>query len=106
MQEATKLRHRPFLHCSTIPLVIFALSWLLQNVISHRHTVWITIILCAFISHHIRDSTRRGLWLWPFGHTKPLPYLAYIGITQALPHILAYFIKTSRTTYDKVVMDV
>lgn len=48
------------------------------------------IVLISFLSHHIRDATRRGLWLAPFGTTKPIPYYLYIITDMILPHIVFF----------------
>lgn len=47
------------------------------------------ILAAAFLSHHIRDSKRRGLWLWPLGSTPPLPIVLYLTSQMLLPHIFA-----------------
>lgn len=46
------------------------------------------ILLAALLSHHIRDSTRRGFWMWPFGTTKPLPHVAYLLAEILLPNAI------------------
>lgn len=43
------------------------------------------MIFCAFITHHIRDATRRGLWFLLYGHTKPIPYWIYVSLIILLP---------------------
>jgi hypothetical protein len=49
--------------------------------------------LVAFSSHHIRDATRRGLWIIPwFLTTKPLPYYLYLSLIAAIPPFLAMFV--------------
>ncbi|GAB1606217.1 transmembrane protein 267-like [Argonauta hians] len=45
----------------------------------------------ACLSHHLRDAYRRGLWLWPFGSTAPLPYPVYIMATLLLPSTVKTF---------------
>jgi hypothetical protein len=34
----------------------------------------------------LRDATRRGLWLYPFGSIPPIPYAVYIVSCMLLPH--------------------
>ena len=46
--------------------------------------------LLAFSSHHVRDATRRGLWLVPgVWSTKPLPYWLYVSLVLVMPPLLA-----------------
>lgn len=61
---------------------------------------WIAMV--AVLSHHIRDATRRGLWLWPLGSTPPIPYFGYIFLLALLPLITAYVI-VQPSTYSKMV---
>ncbi|XP_014230849.1 transmembrane protein 267 [Trichogramma pretiosum] len=89
INDATHLRHRPFLHCTTIPIFLWGLMSFLYK-ITHA-SKWITygtMILASFLSHHVRDGNRRGLWFWPFGSTQPIPYYLYIVICILLPYTL------------------
>ncbi|XP_018396387.1 PREDICTED: transmembrane protein C5orf28 isoform X1 [Cyphomyrmex costatus] len=88
-QDATHLQKRPFLHCTTIPLLLWTFFILLSNTFHSplmEHISW--VILAAFLSHHIRDGTRRGLWFCPFGSTRPIPYYLYVSLSMSLPYIL------------------
>ncbi|XP_074661454.1 transmembrane protein 267-like [Tubulanus polymorphus] len=40
--------------------------------------------------HHLRDATRRGVYLWPFGTTPPVPYNVYIVVTITIPIIMKF----------------
>lgn len=51
------------------------------------------MIVCAFLSHHIRDASRRGFWIYPFGHTHPIPYYLYILLTFIVPSFLSILLK-------------
>ncbi|KAF7282014.1 hypothetical protein GWI33_003675 [Rhynchophorus ferrugineus] len=88
LKDATRLKNRPFLHCTTLPLVVFmilaVISYSLQWNSLKRFAL---LLLTAFISHHIRDATRRGLWLYPFGSTAPIPYAFYITLTCLVPFV-------------------
>ncbi|KAF7386989.1 hypothetical protein HZH66_011441 [Vespula vulgaris] len=80
LNDATNLNKRPFLHCTTIPILlwlIMILSSITFNYPSLNQYSW--IVSASFLSHHIRDATRRGLWFCPFGSTQPIPYNLYIG---------------------------
>ncbi|XP_028139609.1 transmembrane protein 267 [Diabrotica virgifera virgifera] len=91
LKNATKLKHRPFLHCSTFPLafciLLFLTGHVLDNYALKRNGL---LLFTAFGSHHTRDATRRGYWFYPFGSTVPLPYIMYIGISCVLPHTVMY----------------
>ncbi|KAJ8985766.1 hypothetical protein NQ317_014419 [Molorchus minor] len=88
-EDATNLKQRPPLHCSTFPLVIclplLMLSYVLYLPSLKRS---ILIVLTAFVSHHTRDATRRGFWLYPYGSTPPIPYGIYVLITCMIPHLI------------------
>jgi hypothetical protein len=62
------------------------------------------MVLCAFFTHHIRDATRRGLWIWPVGDTKPIPYILYIIGVVLVPHVLNLVLSFGQyaVTYRKV----
>lgn len=89
LKAALNLPHRPPLHCSTlIPVLCFSLRllmWALRLKDSWCSLPWMLFV--ALASHHVRDGTRHGLWLWPLGHTPPLSHWLYISITATLPHL-------------------
>lgn len=87
-------RERPFLHCSTIPVILLILSTIISYKFKSTKLFrygW--LIWTAFISHHIRDANRRGLWFYPFGSTPPLSSIFYIFLILFLPYSNIYFIK-------------
>ncbi|XP_020283771.1 transmembrane protein 267 [Pseudomyrmex gracilis] len=89
IHDATHLQKRPFLHCTTIPILLWILFISLSSIFHSpvlEHTSW--LILAAFLSHHIRDGTRRGLWFCPFGSTRPIPYYLYLSLCMFLPYAL------------------
>ncbi|KAJ3641505.1 hypothetical protein Zmor_028011 [Zophobas morio] len=89
LKDATSLSKRPPLHCSTFP-VIFCLGLLLLSYVCQVE-VWkkvSLIVLTAFVSHHTRDATRRGFWVYPFGSTPPIPYYGYVGLTCLIPFVV------------------
>ncbi|XP_030763914.1 transmembrane protein 267 [Sitophilus oryzae] len=89
LKDAIRLQKRPFLHCSTIPIVgllsLLPMSYVFQVNALKRLTL---IFITAFVSHHVRDATRRGFWFYPFGTTAPIPYLFYIFLTCLIPFIV------------------
>jgi hypothetical protein len=90
--NATHLASRPFGHAVLFVLFIFAvlrfgLRW-------HDLSA---IYLVASLSHLVRDSSRRGLWFWPFGSTPALPYWFHLTVLCVLPYILKLLL-SNRTT--------
>lgn len=92
-KEATSLESRPFLHNSSIPLVLIALlvcchfTWRNGNVV-----MGLILVINAFVTHHLRDANRRGLWFAPFGSTRPIPDLLYLSLVVLTPFVLKYFV--------------
>ncbi|XP_050678127.1 transmembrane protein 267 [Leptidea sinapis] len=91
IKDLMSLKERGIFHCTTlwllITLVLLLYSYIYQKLNIYLLTYMITI---AYTSHHIRDSTRRGIWLYPFGHTVPLNKYLYIFVTATLPLVLSY----------------
>lgn len=87
-QDATNLSHRPFLHCSNIPFIILLLFIVGNYFQSFRLNLWLAILFMAFFVHHTRDATRRGFWIRPYGHTTPIPYVAYVFLSVLTPYVV------------------
>ncbi|XP_057341162.1 transmembrane protein 267 [Microplitis mediator] len=91
INDAIRLDHRPFFHCTTIPIVIWSTFLLGSKILSDNElNYYAWIVFTSFLSHHIRDGTRRGLWFFPFGSTRKIPYYLYIVMTMLLPFFV-YF---------------
>lgn len=83
------LPSRPFLHCSTPPVVFCVVAQAI-------HCFWGSkvvlragfIVLVAFLSHHLRDAHRRGLWLPPFSDALAVSYAAYVCSVLFLPNLV------------------
>nr|XP_033340130.1 transmembrane protein 267 [Megalopta genalis] len=91
LNDATHLKKRPFLHCTTVPIVIWTLLNLYSSMFNHpKSSYYAWMILASFLSHHIRDGTRRGLWFCPIGSTEPIPYYLYLCMSMMLPHVLQW----------------
>jgi hypothetical protein len=92
-QKATSLTHRPFLHCTTLPVVAY-----LSTAAAHllfgfpRLERWGLVLLVAFLSHHLRDAWRRGLWLPPFSNALPVSYMGYLLAVAALPNLVRWYV--------------
>ncbi|KAG5332499.1 TM267 protein, partial [Acromyrmex charruanus] len=111
IHDATHLQKRPFLHCTTIPILLWTFFILLSNTFHSplmEHISW--MILAAFLSHHIRDGTRRGLWFCPFGSTRPIPYYLYVSLCMSLPYILHWLMSlhtfTPKNNNNIILIDV
>lgn len=105
-QEATNLKERPFLHSSTVPVVISACFYLcgsfLRSVLLKRLSL---IVFLAFASHHLRDASRRGLWFPPFGSTVPIPYKLYVLLNCVIPLVISLLpMQSPRVQYYTVLV--
>lgn len=104
IENATSLKTRPFLHCSSVVLASLSAVALLGKLLGLAQVYKVALIaLVAVASHHLRDSIRRGLWLWPFGSTSPLKlYVYYIGLacTVLIAMAAMRYIPQQRSTTD------
>uniref|UniRef100_A0A0A9Y8C5 Transmembrane protein 267 n=1 Tax=Lygus hesperus TaxID=30085 RepID=A0A0A9Y8C5_LYGHE len=93
LTAATSLDRRPPLHCTSLWLIVLSLA-LISSVVLKAEWLWTlaSMIGVAVFSHHIRDATRRGIWLWPVGSTPPIPYFGYILLLTILPLVASYFL--------------
>lgn len=101
-QDATHLNRRPFLHCSNIPFIVLIVFILCANLRTFRLNIWLAMVLTALTSHHIRDATRRGFWIRPYGDTPPLPYVVYVALTVALPFAVIGLVNVFHTKWSTV----
>lgn len=63
-----------------------------MHVMAYSKTAYIGwILLVAVISHHLRDSLHRGLWLWPV-HTKPIERITCLILTYCFPLFIGIII--------------
>ena len=97
LENALKLQHRPFLHNSTIPLVLTFLVILVnfctnKSVIFQQVKLYGSMVIVALFSHHLRDASRRGLWFGPFISSLPVPYPLYIALTIGLCLVMKIFV--------------
>ncbi|KAK7864011.1 hypothetical protein R5R35_000117 [Gryllus longicercus] len=110
LTDALNLTSRPFLHCSSVVFLLCVIFISVSSVFNLKEiTTFGWILFAAFVSHHIRDATRRGLWIWPFGSTAPIPYNIYIILTMLFPFVLITVMTlctASPRTYFKDVLDV
>ncbi|XP_059051624.1 transmembrane protein 267-like [Achroia grisella] len=88
-KDLTNLSHRGILHCTTfwlaITIILLLYSYMYKKINIYILTWMLTI---AYTSHHIRDGNRRGLWLYPYGHTQPLHKHLYLFVISVLPNFL------------------
>ena len=89
LQHALSLSSRPMFHASTlIPMIAVSIYIASIYLKDHRLTVLTLMFLVAWTSHHIRDSTRRGLWFPPLGSTRALSTTTYMLLTMLIPVLL------------------
>ena len=101
LQAATSLKTRPFLHCSLLPslyLLVSVVVGFISNKISIvtqvgrrsrgrqplTHLFQGVLVFSSFFSHHLRDGSRRGIWVVS-DLSIPLSYSGYIALTLILP---------------------
>lgn len=99
LHAATSITYRPFLHCSTIPLILLCTFCIISCLNYFKTSLALGILCCAFITHHTRDAIRRGYWFCPFGHTPKLPYALYIFLTMITPYVMFYLYTISRSNF-------
>ncbi|XP_011683785.2 transmembrane protein 267 isoform X1 [Strongylocentrotus purpuratus] len=89
LQNALSLKSRPPCHATTlIPVICLFLLLIVRLFKLQRIRRLPLILFVAWFSHHIRDAARRGLWLWPWGSTSPLPYWLYITLIVVIPYLV------------------
>lgn len=106
LKDAVSISNRPFMHCTSTTLsaiiVILCFAYKL-NIFWLYQFGW--ILIAAVVSHHVRDSSRRGFWLWPFGSTPPTQYGLYIIIQMLLPYAISFLMNQFPMTNVQNVSD-
>ena len=92
LQDALTLKHRPPLHSTSILIPILLCTACVSLYYPSSWTLSLLITL-SFISHHVRDGYRRGIWFWPFGSTPPIPYWLYLVLITLFPGVITLIIK-------------
>lgn len=85
--------NRPFLHCTSFLILIsfgIILVALIKSNLYLSYFGWTFFI--SSITHHLRDGIRRGLWIWPIGHTRPINLILYFTILFFFPFITSIFV--------------
>lgn len=80
--------HRPFGHAL---LFIIAASCIASVFFQNGRRFGLVMFACL-LSHQLRDSIRRGLWLYPFPSTNPVPYFVYLICLVMIP-VMVQFIQ-------------
>lgn len=81
LEDALALNQRPFLHNSTLPLILYIIVMFVSCTVMGNPGViktYTNVIFVAFASHHLRDASRRGLWFQPWIQALPIAYPVYI----------------------------
>ena len=103
LDKALNLDHRPFLHNSTIPVIFYLISIIISYLWkNYNFRLFTSLIFMAFITHHLRDASRRGLWFYPWIHSLPLPYPTYIIVTILLSFIVKFYVSQTSKSYDVI----
>ncbi|CAK1592049.1 unnamed protein product [Parnassius mnemosyne] len=91
LKDLTKVKERGIFHCTSYWILLKTVL-LIYSHITRRLDIYILtfMLTLAYTSHHVRDANRRGLWLYPFGHTPPFSKYFYIFLLMILPSIFAY----------------
>lgn len=118
LQHAIELPKRPFLHNSltlfVVNLMVYAILVYFGSNYSFARKVSLMFFV-AWITHHVRDANRRGLWFGALFTTPPIRNSFYVGILLILPLLLRYDYSSSLSrvfksfysfNYNKFVSDV
>ncbi len=87
--------HRGIFHCFGLLLAIslFLIPFDLN---------WASVLLISFVPHHLRDSTRRGLYLYPpLVHSAPISRNIVRFLLPCFPWVI-WFFRTRFWTISKV----
>ena len=86
IEDAANLDKRPYLHSIVVALFAVAVIHMLSlNLGLYQSFRLPFIMICAVLSHLLRDAVRRGLWFWPLDLTIPVCFSCYIIIVLLLP---------------------
>ena len=106
-QDALNLSHRPPLHNSSLIAVIALFIYIIQRILRcNTLPCFPLMFMLCWLSHHVRDAVRRGLWMGPFFTTSALPYQLYILLIMLLPWIFKFVYLTWILPRDKSVVTV
>ncbi|KAK7497776.1 hypothetical protein BaRGS_00010910 [Batillaria attramentaria] len=91
LQDAVNLKHRPPFHSTSLVLMLTSTLWCVSSLLPTLPLKKpALLLLTAWLSHHLRDANRRGLWFPPIGSSPPLPSVVYIGSTVLLAVCVHY----------------
>ena len=85
--KATNLSTRPYGHCMIVGLSLILLSYFITS----NKKISIQMFV-AYISHMMRDSTRRGFWLIPTVSTSAISYKFQLFLLVVFPIVMSLFI--------------
>ncbi|XP_035905906.1 transmembrane protein 267 [Anopheles stephensi] len=105
LQDATHLDRRPFLHNSAICVATFVLLMLTKRLERNRSSLFAAAIFIAFSTHHLRDATRRGIWIkTPFqdSSSPAVPYVLYLAFVNIIPHVICRLLQSTYSSVPKL----
>ncbi|WAR29641.1 TM267-like protein, partial [Mya arenaria] len=86
LEAALSLPSRPPFHATTVIFLVDLILLIMAAILKSGTPLTLALMFTvAWFSHHVRDGTRRGLWLPPFTETPPLSGLAYLGLIMVIP---------------------
>lgn len=90
LDGAMRLGQRPAGHAVLAVIIASGLAAALWR----RTPLW-ALVFVAWGTHQLRDSIRRGLWLWPSGSTRAVPFRLYVLSVAILPLLMAVILLCS-----------
>uniref|UniRef100_H2Y0I2 Transmembrane protein 267 n=1 Tax=Ciona intestinalis TaxID=7719 RepID=H2Y0I2_CIOIN len=119
LQDAISVNRRGIFHCFiAIPLVA-GMFWFLRGYFENLNVLCFSsvhvkllnlnlplLIIVAWFSHQLRDSTRRGLYLFPGFSTAPVPIFVYLALITLLCYIgnVLYISKVELENVDSLIV--
>ncbi|XP_053388142.1 transmembrane protein 267-like [Mercenaria mercenaria] len=89
LKAALSLPARPPFHATTLVILVDITLVIVAAILKSQNLILGAMIFTtAWVSHHVRDGHRRGLWFYPFGETAAIPKPLYLGIILAFPLLM------------------
>jgi membrane-bound metal-dependent hydrolase YbcI (DUF457 family) len=99
LADARNLPRRPFGHSL---LFIFLVSSSVYY-FSSKSLLYTSLVAIVLLSHQLRDSEKRGLWMWPFGSTPKFSVVMVYSLDILLSLILRKLLYGKSLVYRNIV---
>lgn len=110
LHDAVSLKSRPCFHATSIIVVVDILLLIINYFTKNQNILLGALIFTiSWLTHHVRDGLRRGLWFYPIGETPPLPRPVFIGSVMIIPLVSIFFyacLKSHRIKQTTIFVDV